>query len=148
MQYICFWRYYRSQTTLRQKDEKQLYQVQFVDLRTSITQPASVPRWTMYINEGKKPSAFVSNRASHSVVKIDHRMYIFGGVSGFMDSVTVHNDLWSYSIRTKSWRNEYNKPIQSVLQLDVLITELFYIKHLLTAIVSILPAICIKTLCI
>ena len=105
----------RLQTTLRQKDEKQLYQVQFVDLRTSITQPASVPRWTMYINEIKNHPAFVSDRASHSVVKIDHRMYIFGGVSGFMDSVTVHNDLWSYSIRTKSWRNEYNKPIQSVL---------------------------------
>ena len=104
----------RSETTLKQTDEKKLYHVKFIDSRTN-PWPKDLPNWTMYIQEIKNYAPFTSERASHSAVKLNHRMYIFGGVSGFANGVAVHNDFWSYSIRTKQWRDEHGKPIQGLV---------------------------------
>ena len=86
---------------LKQTDVDQLLRIHFTDL--GVEGSTGVPRWDMYIEDITNTPLALGQRASHSAVTHKHSMYIFGGVSGFMESITVHNDLWSYSTRTGAW---------------------------------------------
>ena len=92
---------------LEQSDVDQLIRIKFTDL--GVQGSTGVPRWDMYIEDITNTPPALGQRASHSAVTYNHRMYIFGGVSGFKESITVHNGLWSYSTRTDTWINKEPK---------------------------------------
>ena len=100
----------------------QLLRIHFTDL--GVEGSTGVPRWDMYIEDITNTPLALGQRASHSAVTHKHNMYIFGGVSGFMESITVHNDLWSYSTRTGAWLQKKPKSSSRPMPSGGLTTEL------------------------